>query len=134
MPESPKIQQRFIFRQVDKVAYWFSAKSRGIALPASTLGFRRKPKEAHKHTQSLGLESNVSFSVLHLAERKILKLRTGMRPGITECNKKRMDKDVGRVRRGNKRRHAMNTPLEALSPALSHYVILAVFLIFSDKA
>lgn len=100
--------------------------------------FRLQPRE----TQSPWFAHSVSFSEIHLVERKILKLRTGIRPWITQCNKKggaskrRGKWDIGRER-GSKAGEQEKTwnehPSGALYPALSHSVISAVYLIFSDK-
>lgn len=118
----------------------------------SSVGQFRLQSKAHQqththtksHTQSPWLARSFSFSASHLAERKILKVRTGIRPGITQCNKKRvaskMERELRRRNRERKRQSKTGEqtcnehPFRVLYPALSHSVIPAVFLIFSDKA
>lgn len=89
-----------------------------LPIDSSVGYFRLQPWEA----QSPWFAHSVSFSEIHLVERNILKVRTGIRPWITQCNKKggaseRRGKwdtggERGSVRQENSIRHGMNTPPE----------------------
>lgn len=76
------------------IGFLLKATDCAARIDSSVGQFRLLPREAHPHTyththtQSPWSSNSVSFSEIHLVERKILKLRTGIRPRITECNKK----------------------------------------------
>ena len=96
------------------IGFLLKATDCAACIDSSVRQFRLQPRETHPHThththtQSPRVAHSVSFSEIHLLERKILKLRTGIRPRITQCNEKgeaserRGDGDVRRERGGGK--------------------------------
>lgn len=115
------------------IGFLLKATDCAARIDSSVRQFRLQPRETHPHTHTHTcprVAHSVSFSEIHLLERKILKLRTGIRPRITRCNEKgevserRGDGDVrrereGGVRQGNRNRRGMKRSIPHCHALLS---------------